>query len=372
MAAPESPFDLAADAARQLRAALDQQADGGAAVDRALSTIAQSVVRAGLAEWCLVELSAEGARELRLIAVAHGDESEIARARSAHAGGALASALGWSESHAAPLEARGRRLGVLTLAGSGRPLAPGAAEQAALLAGLMAGAVDTALLIAERDEMLSVVSHDLRNPLGVILLVVDLLRGLELPDEISGQMSRLERASQTMSRIVTDVVDVGRLGTPAVPLELGSLSAAAALEAACQASAAAAAAKGVEFERAIDPSITVTADKGRLARALDLLVSGAVTRTPSRRTVAVGLELAGDLVVFSVADGAPPMPPDPVRTGSVAIRRRTGAFTWMVVRGVARAHGGAVWIDESAERVTVYLALPHATADRLSTRRASR
>lgn len=370
MASSQPPFELLASAIRQLRGALDA-GSGALAIDRALSGLVDSVVRAGLAEWCLLEVCDDGAPELRLVACAHADPDAVARARAAHGSRPLARELGWTASHATPLGARGRELGVLTLAAGTGPLAAGAAEQADLVAQLAAGALDTAYLIAERDEILSVVSHDLRNPLGVILLVVDLLRGLELPDEVSGQMSRLERASQTMSRIITDVVDVGRLGSPGVPLEPAPMSPADAVDEACQMSAALAQSRNVHFDLSVDPALGLTADRGRLARSLDLLVSGAVMRTPAGGSVAVAVAGEPDRVIFSVADGAPPLSADSGMTGAAAIRRRTGAFTWMVVRGVVRAHGGTVWLDESPTRVTVRFALPRAEATLSGARSAS-
>ena len=357
MASLYPSLELAASAARELRSALD---DGAAplAVDRSLAAVVDSVVHARIAEWCLLEVRDDGSREPRLVACAHADPAEVARARAAHGRGALAAELGWTDSHAVPLATRGRDLGVLTLAAGATPLAAEAAQQAAMLGGLMASALETAYLLAERDEMLAVVSHDLRNPLGVILLVMDLLRGLQLPDDVTSQMPRLERASQMMSRIITDVVDVGRLGSPSAPLELGSVSPAASIDDACEASRAVAEARKVDFQRSVDPSLTITADRGRLARALDLLVSGAVMRTPAGKSVSISVLRDGDRVVWSVADGAPPLPAEPGTTGPAAIRRRVGAFTWMVVRGVVRAHGGTVWLEETATTVTLRFALP--------------
>jgi len=348
MAASPTSLELAAAAASRLRTALDEDA----------------VVAGKLADWCLLEIIDEGTREPRLVAVAHRDRGAMARARAAHGSGDLAGALGWSASHAAPLVTRGRRLGVLTLAADRGELVATASDQAAALAGLMATAIECGLLCSERDEMLGVVSHDLRNPLGVILLVIDLLRGMELPDEIAGQMSRLERASQTMSRIITDVVDIGRLGSPAVPLEVRRISAAAVLDDAIAASTPLAEARNVAFDVSVDPDLEVAADRARLARVLDLLVSGAVGRTPANRTVAIAAAREGDRVVWSVADGAPPLPPDPTAptSGPAAIRRRAGAFTWMVVRGVVRAHGGSVWLEENRTRVTIRFALPDLSA----------
>ena len=355
MALSNPSFELAAAAARELRAALD---GGVGAVDQSLATVVDSVVRARIAEWCLLEVRDDGSREPRLIACAHLDPAEVARARAAHGRGALAAELGWTASHAVLLASRGRELGVLTLAAGVTPLAASAADEAALLADLMANALEIAYLLAERDEMQAVVSHDLRNPLGVILLVVDLLRGMELPGEVGAQMPRLERASQMMSRIITDVVDVGRRGSTGAPLELCSISAAAEIDEAVNASATLAETRKVTVQRSVDPALSLTADRGRLARALDLLVSGAVARTPAHRAVSISAVREREQIVWSVADGAPPLPAEPGITGPAAIRRRAGAFTWMVVRGVVRAHGGTVWIEETQTTVTVRFALP--------------
>ena len=373
MASLEPSFDLAAGAARRLRTALDQE-QVGSAVDGALVAIADAVVAGGLADWCLLEITDDGVREPRLVAVSHKDARAVARARAAHGRGDLTASLGWSGSHSVPLVTRGRHLGGLTLAVDKGALATGVVEQADTLAGLMAGAIDTAFLCADREELLGVVSHDLRNPLGVILLVIDLLRGMELPDEISAQMSRLERASQTMSRIITDVVDIGRLGSPGVPLEVRQISASALLNEACEASAPLAASRNVTFDRAVDPALEMSADRNRLARALDLLVNGAVSRTPANRSVAIGAARQGSGVIWSVADGAPPLPPDAAAaaTGPAAIRRRIGAFTWMVARGVVRAHGGTIWLEETPARVTIRFTLPDAAAAETAGRATTR
>src|SRR5687768_990086 len=99
MASSQSSFELAAGAARQLRAALDEGA-GALAVDQALTAVVDSVVRAGLAEWCVLEVSDEGTRQPRLVACAHLDPAQVARARAAYGRGPLAQALGWTASHA--------------------------------------------------------------------------------------------------------------------------------------------------------------------------------------------------------------------------------------------------------------------------------
>jgi signal transduction histidine kinase len=355
-------------AARSLAAAVDT----GSGIADAIGEVAGAIVDAEVADWCLVHRLEDGASRPVLIGGAHRDPAQLERARAAPApplpsaageprlvpGDALG--LGWAQAISAPLAARGRLFGVLTLAvGPGRSLGAAEVELARVVAGMIASAFDTLDLTAERDEMLSVVSHDLRNPLGVVLLVMDLLRQVELPRELASQMARLERASQTMGRIITNVVDVGRLGTPALPLELSTQSLGGLVEQACEASRETAEAKSVGFQLDVDSALQIRGDRNRLAHALDLLIAGAVQRTPARAAVRVSVVRSEERVLLIVADGAPP--PAGTELGAVAIRRRTGAFTWMVLRGVARAHGGAVWADGAA----VCLALPIAAAQAL-------
>ena len=362
-------FSLVADAARRLHAALDPTA-----LEAAVAELAGVLVPAA-ADWCLIELVSHGHRGLHLAALAHRDPAHAERGRRTHARagapGAIVSAdqpilvrageadhplageLGWTAWITAPLVGRGRVAGVLTLAVDGeRALGPAELELAGAVASIAGLALGGARVADEREEILSVVSHDLRNPLGVILLVMDFLGHDSLPTSLRAHLGRLERAAHSMNRIVSDMVDFGRLGSPSAPLTFEQVSARSVLDTVAGAVQAAADERKVTLERSNRGEIQMEIDRGRLCRALELVLSAAVQRTPSGGAAALAVEQVGDEAVWSVIDGAPQNPATPAR-------RRVGPFAWVAAQAVVSAHGGTVWVEHGEAGNTVArLAIP--------------
>jgi signal transduction histidine kinase len=273
----------------------------------------------------------------------------------------VARALGWTSWIVAPLRAHGQTVGALTLASSDPARALGAGDLGlAASVGVLTGlAVSSQRVARERDELLTVVSHDLRNPLGVILLVVDLLRQGSPTPAVIGQIGRLERAAQTMSRILTDLVDAGRLGANTVPLETEVVEVLRIVGDACQAVQPVADQKGVTLEREPLARVALRADRARITRMVEQLVQSAVQRTPAGHRVSVAVETTGAGTVWTIADSA-------AKTAAgleESPARRAGALGWLVARGVVQAHGGSLWIEPGGEGGTctvVRFALPAA------------
>ena len=368
---PTDHLSLVADAAVRLQAALDP-----AALEAAVGDLAGLLAPAAV-DWCLIELFSHGHRGMHLAALGHREPSQVERGRAAHARAApaapgaiapgdrpilamrgeadhpLAGELGWTAWITAPLIGRGRLAGRLTLAVDGdRALGKAELELAASVASMTGLALGGARVADEREEILSVVSHDLRNPLGVILLVMDFLGHDSLPAPIRAHLGRLQRAAQSMNRIVTDMVDFGRLGSPSAPLTFEQVSGGSVLEAVAGAVQAAADERTITLERENRGEVHVEIDRGRLSRALELMASGAIQRTPAGGAVALSVEQVGDEAVWSVIDGAPQNPATPAR-------RRVGPFAWVAAQSVVAAHGGAVWVEDGPAGNTVArLAIP--------------
>lgn len=316
-----------------------------------------------LADCCTIDVSEDGRQSFRLQAVAHRDNAAVDRAREARrqhpAGGAplaatlyttadagddaLAQALGWTSWIIAPLRAHGETVGSLTLAtrDPARPLDAGAVELAACVGTLAGLAVSRQRVARERDEFLTVVSHDMRNPLGVILLVVDLLRQSPATPALVGQLARLERGAQTMGRILTDLVDAGRLGANSVPLETEVVAVGRVVADACDPCQAAADQKGVTLDRSKVAGVELRADRQRVTRMVEQLVQSAVARTPSGQKVTVTVETRGEGTLWSIADSAAKT----LAGLEESPARRAGPLGWLVARGVVHAHGGSLWID---------------------------
>lgn len=336
-----------------------------------------------LADWCAIDVTEDGRRALKPVAFAHRDPAQAARGRAFRVEQPLAAAppaaairtdadadptaraLGWSSWLVVPLAAQGHLVGALTLASTdpARPLGDAELELARSIGTLVGLGVSAQRLSRDRDELLTVVSHDLRNPLGVILLVVDLLRQSAQP-AVATQMGRLERSAQTMGRILTDLVDAGRLGAATIPLETELVQASRIVADACQLVQAAADQKGVVLERSVPAELELRGDRPRLTRTIEQLVQAAVGRTPPGQRVAVAVEANGDGgSSWTVADTAARTP------GGLedSPARRAGALGWLVARGVIQAHGGALWLERGGADGTctvVRFALPAAPPPR--------
>jgi len=127
----------------------------------------------------------------------------------------------------APLCARGQVLGTLTLvttARSGRHYDASDVRTAEELAERLAAARDNAALykreqeaVRVRDDFLSIASHELRTPLTPLRLQVQILRrllangGALARDKLSGSLDTLERQTERLSRLVSDLLDVSRI-----------------------------------------------------------------------------------------------------------------------------------------------------------------
>ena len=360
---------------------LAESSDG----ERGLEAMAQAVVAApGVADFCAVDLVDEPGLPPRLAAAAHPDANLCDRARRVRrrpildeaAPSGLMKVLRTGQADVVPACDRARPgveaelglsswvvvpirigqvvAGALTLASVESRRAMGDTELAlaGALAGAVAAAVERARLRSERDEVLSVLSHDLRTPLGVILLAVDLLSGDGMPEAVTRQLGRLERAAKTMDRLLTDIVEAGRLESGAMNAEVEALDAGKVLEDAYEAAWAAATDAGIELERSTRPGIRLRGDRARLLRALHYLIEGAVKRTPPGGRVTVSVDRGDDEMIWSIGDGAPDLGAVPDGKPEVGHggggRRPASVLGWALVRGVVRAHGGRMWIERRA------------------------
>jgi signal transduction histidine kinase len=351
--------------------------------ERALDEMARAVVTApNVADFCAIDLVDEPGLPPRLVTVVHPDASLVDRAvrvrrrpildeaspsglmkvlrtgqvdlvaECDQAQPGVEAELGLWSWVVAPLRIGSGVVGALTLATVESRRALGESERALAiaLAAAVSCAVERSRLRSERNEILSVLSHDLRTPLGVILLVVDLLGQDGVGDAVARQLGRLERAAKAMDRLLTDIVEAGRLEAGVMQAELEGVDAGRMLEEAYEAAWAAAADAGLELERSSNPGIALRADRVRLMRALHYLIEGAVKRTPPGGRVTVSVERRGDEVIWSIGDSAPDL--GAMAEGRAA--RATGrnrpasALGWSLARGVVRAHGGRLWIERRA------------------------
>jgi PAS domain S-box-containing protein len=154
------------------------------------------------------------------------------------------------------------------------------------------------------DEFLSVVSHELRTPLSAILGYAQLLSMDEIEeDEMREAFAAIERNSRAQVQIIDDLLDMSRIISGKLRLNLQPISPADVIEAALETVKPAADGKGVRLHKVIDfKASPIFADFDRLQQVIWNLVSNAVKFTPQGGRVQVALEQSDSSVEIIVSD----------------------------------------------------------------------
>jgi PAS domain S-box-containing protein len=269
---------------------------------------------------------------------------------------------------AVPLVSRGRTLGVLNL-GCSRPRASYRAADEALaeeFAGWAALAIENARLYAEscqnahaREEILHIVSHDLRNSLNAATLHLELLQDTvaEGDRRQASPLAGIRRSVNQMQRMVQDLLDAeamahGRFGVHAEPTDPERL-----VRIAIETLRPIARDRSLMLELTCAPGLPrVLADEGRVQQVLANLVGNAVKFSPPRGKIEIGLEPApaGERsVVVSVRDRGCGIAPDEIphifdRYWQGERSRQSGRGAGLglaIARGIVEAHGGRIWVE---------------------------
>ena len=155
-----------------------------------------------------------------------------------------------------------------------------------------------------KDEFLATLSHELRSPLNAILGWVQVLKGTSLDrEEVSQALDAIGRNSRAQARLIDDLLDMSRIVSGKLRLEVQSVDLAPILRATVQSIVPAADAKGIRIEQVLDPFVgPVKGDPSRLQQIVWNLLSNAVKFTPRDGRVQVHLERASSHCEISVSD----------------------------------------------------------------------
>ena len=192
-------------------------------------------------------------------------------------------------------------------------------------------------------ELLANVSHELRTPLARMKVALELIQP---PDEtVRRRLTALDEEVDELDRLIADVLTASRLDLAALPLRKIRLKAKDVVEKARQ--RAIALRPGSPIEARVQPELTLDADEGLLARALDNLLDNA-GKYGNGSAVEVEARPDGPLALFAVRDHGPGIPEaelshvfDPFFRGE-GVRGKASGFGLglALARRVAEAHGG--------------------------------
>lgn len=203
-----------------------------------------------------------------------------------------------------------------------------------------------------KDEFLALISHELRTPLSAILGWTDILRiDPTLSDDAREGLSVIERNARIQVQLVDDLLDMGRIVSGKMRLDVQRLELTGVIEAAIQTACPAAAAKGIRLQKVLDPGITVSGDPGRLQQVFWNLLSNAIKFTPKGGFVRVVMERVNSHVEVSVIDNGVGMKPEFLAVAFERFRQSDAAATQRtrglglglsIVKNLVEMHGGTI------------------------------
>jgi signal transduction histidine kinase/ActR/RegA family two-component response regulator len=211
-----------------------------------------------------------------------------------------------------------------------------------------------------KDEFLSTVSHELRTPLNAILGYSQLLRMNPADQhEIEEGLNVIERNAKAQSQIIEDLLDMSRILSGKIRLDVQGVDPAEVIEAAVASLQPTADAKGIRLHTVLDPRAgTVLGDSSRLQQVVWNILSNAIKFTPKGGRVQVALARINSHVTITVSDSgggiAPELLPhifDRFRQGDASTTKRHGGLGLglSIVKQLVELHGGSVFAASKGE-----------------------
>jgi PAS domain S-box-containing protein len=223
-----------------------------------------------------------------------------------------------------------------------------------------------------RDDTVSVVAHDLRNPVSAVkMLSAALLQRANAEHfsaESSEQLTLIRQAALQMDRLIQDLLDVTRVETGRLHLETTPLRAREVLDNALDTLRPLVSDAGLQLMEELPNDLpVVSVEEQRIAQVLSNLVGNSIKATPRDGRITVSARESDAALRVSVSDTGRGIPADQIahvfdrfwQSATSTIRSRGAGLGLPIARGIIEAHGGRMWAESEVGRgSTFYFTLP--------------
>ncbi|HEY5924124.1 MAG TPA: ATP-binding protein [Kofleriaceae bacterium] len=225
--------------------------------------------------------------------------------------------------------------------------------------------------VEAREEVLAIVSHDLRNPLGAIDMgASNLLREAGISPTARKQIDVIRRSAVRMERLIDDLLDMSAIRAGHLPLEVRSEDSARLVADVVDTHAMMAEEKGIKITGECDACRLVSCDRQRIEQVFGNLIGNAIKYCSPGDVILVRGEMLAGNARFSVADTGPGIsqnemerlfsPYAAAKRHSVKLGTGLGLY---IAKGIVEAHGGKLWADSTpGQGATFYFTLPAAAS----------
>jgi PAS domain S-box-containing protein len=220
--------------------------------------------------------------------------------------------------------------------------------------------------VRARDDILAIVSHDLRNPLNIIGMGVTLLESPAADEARAAQLRLIRRAIAGMNALIDDLMDISRIASGCLTVNPELVDASSLCEDARAMLSPLLNQKAQHFECEVARRpLGVLADPRRIFQVLSNLVGNANKFTPEGGRITLRVETRDGWARFAVADTGPGISRHDLpfifdRFWQARRVRRGGVGLGLAIsKGIIDAHGGSIWAESSAGYgTTFYFTLP--------------
>jgi PAS domain S-box-containing protein len=214
--------------------------------------------------------------------------------------------------------------------------------------------------VQARDDMMGIVSHDLRNPANAVkMLARSILEG-DSTEPVSTVLERvaiMRQAADQIDALIQDLLDITRLEAGRLAVQLTTVDVASVVMRSIDALRPLAETAGLTLSFTLpDVPLSVLADRDRIVQVLSNIVGNAIKFTPSEGSISVEVIVHESDVEFTVTDTGEGIATDQLpfvfdRFHQAAAHRRGsrhGAGLGLPISlGIIEAHGGALWIESA-------------------------
>lgn len=208
--------------------------------------------------------------------------------------------------------------------------------------------------VRARDDLVAVVSHDLRNPMTVISMLCGMMQktfssdGPHTSRRIATAIDTMQQAAGRMNTLLEDLLDTSKIDAGRYTIKPQKLDVGLMFEEAQSLLAPLALDKAISISFEAEPDLRIHADPERLFQVLSNLVSNAIKFTPRLGTVGVRAQSSGSEIVFTVRDSGEGIAEEHLahvfsRYWTLKEGNPTGTGLGLyITQGIVHAHGGQI------------------------------
>lgn len=216
--------------------------------------------------------------------------------------------------------------------------------------------------VRARDELVAVVSHDLRNPMTVISMLCGMMQkafssdGPHTSRRISSAIDTMQQAAARMNVLLEDLLDTSKIEAGRYMVKPVALDVSQMFEEAYSLLAPLALEKGIDLSFNAEPGLQINGDPERLFQVLSNLIGNAIKFTPRQGNIGISAMSNGEEIVFSVRDSGEGIAPEQLphvfdRYWTQTENNPTGSGLGLyITQGIVQAHGGRIVAESELGR----------------------